>query len=92
VTFTATTGACAPVDGAACTAIPIGPSVPVALFDADDTSAALYEGNVNSEDGDNWIFYTDLSEDAEPSPIAQGQAITNAACDDITYDDVYPPG
>ena len=91
VTFTATTGECAPADGAACSSIVLGPDVPVALFDADDTTQVLYEGSINSEAGDNWIFFTDLSADDPPSPIAQGQAITNAACEDITFDDVYPP-
>jgi hypothetical protein len=89
VSFTATTGECAPADGAACSSIPLGPNVPVALFDADETSMPLHEGEIDSADGDNWVFFTDLSEDADPSPVANGGVVTDKTCDEYTYADVY---
>jgi hypothetical protein len=89
VTLTATTGECGPIDGAACASIPLGPEVPVALFDADDLTMALYEGVIDSADGDNWVFYSDLSAGAEPSPIAAGGVVDDKTCDEYTYDDVY---
>ena len=102
VTFTATTGECVPADGEACKTIPLGAKVPVALFDADDTSAPLYEGLIDSADGDKWIFNTGLEtvEDVTPAceeppctfPIAEGNTVKpEFTCEEITYDDVYPP-
>lgn len=91
VTLSATTGECAPADGAACASIPLGPEVPVELFDADDPTTALYAGEIDSADGDNWVFYSDLSEGAEPSPIAAGGVVDVdvKTCDEYTYADVY---
>ena len=90
VTFTATTGHCSPVDGAACTPIPIGTDVPVALFDADDLTTAIDSGTIDTASGENWIFYTDLSTDAQPAPVIAGAPTTEVACVDVTYSDVYP--
>ena len=90
VTFTATTGHCAPVDGAACTPIPIGTDVPVTLFDADNLTLVIDSGTIDTASGENWIFYTDLSTDAEPSPVVSGAPTTDVACKDVTYSDVYP--
>jgi len=100
VTFTATTGECVPADGVACMPLPIGPAVPVAMFDADDTTTEVYSGVINSEDGDKWIFntttetvevVTDACEDPPCTfPVADGNTVSaNFTCEEITYDDVY---
>ena len=92
VTFTAATGTCVPADGNACKPIPLGAETPVVLFDADAPTTPLDSGSIDSADGDNWIFYTDVSAGADPAPIVQGEAVTDFTCEEITYDDVYPPG
>lgn len=102
VTFTAKTGECVPADGEDCKSIPLGAEVPVALFDADDTSAPVYEGKIDSADGDKWIFNTTIETVEEVTaacddppcnfPVAEGNTVNaNFTCEEITYDDVYPP-
>lgn len=89
VTFTAVSGTCAPMDGEACKAIPLGTDVPVALFDADAPDTELDSGTIVSRGGANWIFYTDLTEGNSPSPIVQGAPIDSPACDDVIFEDVF---
>jgi hypothetical protein len=89
VTFTALSGTCAPADGAECKAIPHGADVPVTLFDADDLDTALDEGFIKSRGGASWIFYTDLTEGASPSPIVGGAPIDSPACEDVIWEDVF---
>jgi len=89
VTFTALSGTCAPADGAECKPIPLGDAVPVALFDADAPDTALDEGTIKSRGGSNWIFYTDLTEEAEPTPIVGGAPFESPACEDIIFEDVF---
>lgn len=89
VKFTAVSGTCAPADGLECKPIPHGAAVPVALYDADAPDTALDEGTIKSRGGTNWIFYTDLSEDADPSPIVGGAPFESPACEDIIFEDVF---
>jgi len=91
VTFTAVSGTCAPMDGAACKSIPHGTEVPVALFDADEPTTALDSGTIVSRGGANWIFYTDLTEESTPTPIIQGAPIDSPACEDVIWEDVFGP-
>ncbi|HEX2875424.1 MAG TPA: hypothetical protein VHP33_29435 [Polyangiaceae bacterium] len=88
VSFTATTGACAP---AACSALPVGTDIPYALFDADAPETEIDGGTLDILDGEVLAFYTDLSDDAEPVPVAKALTfdISAAECKDITYTDVY---
>lgn len=90
VTFTAMTGECVPADGDACVPIPSGAHVPLALFDADNTDAALDEKEAEVVSGDNWIFITNLDESgSEPTPIIDGGALkaTAGTCEEFTYAD-----
>ena len=92
VTFTAKTGECVPADGDACKSIPIGAEVPVKLFDADAPTVVLDNGVIDSADGDKWIFNTTVSDDAEPAPVVEGNTVKpEFTCEEITYNDVYPP-
>lgn len=102
VTFTATTGECVPADGVDCKSIPLGTDTPVTLFDADDLTTPLFEGLIDSEDGDKWIFNTTVETVEEVTdacdqppctfPIAEGNTVSaDFTCEEITYDDVYPP-
>jgi hypothetical protein len=92
VTFTATTGECAPADGDACTMIPLGADVPIALYDADDLTTVIFDGTIENLAGDNTVFYTDLSQDAEPAPVVAAFSTgEGTACEDVTYAQVYAP-
>lgn len=88
VSFTATTGACSP---AACVGVPVGADIPFALFDADDPATEIHGGTLDILDGEVLAFYTDLSDAAEPAPVAAALTfdIELAECKDITYADVY---
>jgi hypothetical protein len=90
VTFTAKTGVCVPADGVACKSIPLGPEVPVALFDAEAPTEVVSSGTIDSADGDKWIFKTIVN--AQDEADMDGNAVSDEfTCEEITYDDVYPP-
>ena len=89
VSFTASTGECVPADGAACREIPTGADIVVSLFDLDDDSAPLDFSPIEIVDNEQWIFYTDLTDGAEPTPIWNGGSLkAGFACEDIIYDDI----
>lgn len=90
VTFTAKTGVCVPADGVACKSIPLGPEVPVALFDAAAPTDVVASGTIDSADGDKWIFNTLVN--AQDEADVDGNTVkAEFTCEEITYDDVYPP-
>lgn len=91
VTFTANSHTCAPVDGAACTTLPLGQEVPVVLYEEGDDEP-WYEGTINSEAGDQWLFTTFVDSDGEVFFPGLDGTTTNGlglACNNLTYDDVY---
>ena len=90
VTFTATTGECAPADGEACAEIPTGTDVPIQMVDPSAPNLVLDSATATVRSGQNWLFYTDLTDEQEPQPIFNGGALESPVCDDIIYTDIYP--
>jgi hypothetical protein len=90
VTFTATTGTCAPAVGVECKAIPVGVEVPVALFDAAAPTVELYGGAIEIQDGEEVFFETTLDGNND-KVVAFTFEDSTPSCKDATYDDVYPP-
>ncbi len=91
VTFTATTGECAPPDGEECKEIPQGDDVVVAMFDADDTSEPLDVKGAPVGAGEDWVFWTDLEVVGDQNqPVIAGTTINQnvATCEEIVYDDI----
>lgn len=91
LTFSADSHTCAPVDGAACTTLPLGQEVPVTLYQEGDDEP-WYEGTINSEAGDQWLFTTFLANDGEVDYPSLDGTTTNGlglACNNLTYADVY---
>lgn len=91
VTFTASTGECAPPDGEECKEIPQGADVPIAMFDADNTDTPLDEKVADVGAGEDWVFWTDLDgPESDPFPIVTGTTINQkvARCQEIVYSDI----
>jgi hypothetical protein len=91
VTFSAASHTCAPVDGAVCTTLPFGQEVPVVLYQEGDDEP-WYEGTINSEAGDQWLFTTFLDNDGEVDfPSVEGSTTNGLglACNNLKYSDVY---
>jgi hypothetical protein len=90
VTFTATTGECAPAVGVECKAIPVGEEVAVALFDAAAPTVELYSGTVfDIVDGDEVFFYTDLDQNNNDIVDAFTFEDATPSCKEATYEQVY---
>jgi len=91
VTFTASTGECAPPDGEECKEIPQGDDVPVTMFDADDTDTPLDEKSAPVGAGEDWVFWTDIqTENNKNFPIVTGTTLnqTVARCQEIVFSDI----
>jgi hypothetical protein len=89
VSFTAKTGECAPVDGAACTPIPVGADVPYKMFDA-ETDTELDAGTIKViADGEEWFFWSEIFEDF---PVLSGTTDEDpeTVCSEMTWDTIVP--
>ncbi len=90
VTFTAKTGECAPVDGNACTELPLGTDVLIQMFDEAKPSTVIDAGTADILPGENWILFSEIDESSgTPEPVFNGGVLPgSAACEDITYADL----
>jgi hypothetical protein len=90
VTFTASTGECAPADGDACTVIPTGEAVPIRLFDVDGQDP-LDDATGTITADEQYVFITDLdTSGAEPFPIWNALFVNpKFTCEDVTYTDTF---
>lgn len=92
VTFTAASGECVPADGNACTEIPSGEAVTVALFDVDADTDPVDFADIAISENTQYLFVTDtdtvvVDQMEEIVPIWSGGSLkAEFACEDVTYD------
>lgn len=89
VSFTADSFECVPVTGTACSPIPVGTDIPVALFDADNDAQPLDSALVDIADGEEIYFWNDL--DNGNNPIIAAATDETLVCKDTDYDTLFPP-
>lgn len=86
VSFTADSFECTPIVGTACTPLPVGENIPVALFDLDDPSAPVDEKTIDILDGEEIYFEADAPEGL---PVINAFTSNTLVCQNTDYTDIY---
>jgi hypothetical protein len=88
VSIEADTDECLPFVGTACTSIPTGNAVPIALFDR-DTNQRLYAGTLKITAHQAWVFWADISSGADATPLVQADIQPSGSdCQTKDYSDL----